>query len=60
MIQRGRFKPEERDRVLRRVKTATDLDDLEKADFVIEAVTENEDAKIAISSEARQGLPIPM
>ncbi len=48
MIQRGRFKPEERDRVLEIIKTGTDLAMLKKTDFVIEAVTENEDAKIAI------------
>jgi 3-hydroxybutyryl-CoA dehydrogenase len=48
MIQRGRFKPEERDRVLESIKTVTDIDAMKKADFVIEAVTENEDAKIAI------------
>jgi 3-hydroxybutyryl-CoA dehydrogenase len=48
MIQRGRFKPEERDRVLESITTATDIDLMKKADFVIEAVTENEDAKIAI------------
>ena len=48
MIQRGRFKPEERDRVLESIKTGTDLAMMKKADFVIEAVTENEDAKIAI------------
>jgi len=48
MIQRGRFKPEERDRVLESIKTATDIEVMKKADFVIEAVTENEDAKIAI------------
>ena len=48
MIQRGRFKPEERDRVLEIVKTATDIAAMKKADFVIEAVTENEDAKIGI------------
>ena len=48
MIQRGRFKPEERDRVLRRIETTTNLEDLGKVDFVIEAVIENEDAKIAL------------
>ena len=48
MIQRGRFKPEERDRVLESIKTGTDIGMMKKADFVIEAVTENEDAKIAI------------
>jgi len=48
MIQRGRFKPEERDRVLECIKTGTEIEMMKKADFVIEAVTENEDAKIAI------------
>jgi 3-hydroxybutyryl-CoA dehydrogenase len=48
MIERGRFKPEERERVLRRVKTTTNLEDLAKVEFVIEAVIENEDAKIAL------------
>jgi 3-hydroxybutyryl-CoA dehydrogenase len=48
MIERGRFKPEERDRVMRRVETTTNLEDLGKVGFVIEAVVENEDAKIAL------------
>jgi 3-hydroxybutyryl-CoA dehydrogenase len=48
MIERGRFKPEERDRVMRRVETTTKLEDLAKVPFVIEAVVENEDAKIAL------------
>src|SRR5713226_6175660 len=48
MVERGRFKPEERDRVIRRVETTTNLEDLAKVDFVIEAVVENEDAKIAL------------
>lgn len=48
MIERGRFKPEERDRVMRRIETTTNLEDLGKVGFVIEAVIENEDAKIAL------------
>jgi 3-hydroxybutyryl-CoA dehydrogenase len=48
MIERGRFKPEERDRVMRRVETTINLEDLAKVPFVIEAVIENEDAKIAL------------
>src|SRR5215472_2903311 len=47
MVQRGRFKPEERDRVVRSIETTTNLEELARADFVIEAVVENEDAKIA-------------
>jgi len=48
MIQRGRFKPDERDRVLRRIEGTARLEDLSRADFVLEAVVENEDAKIGI------------
>jgi 3-hydroxybutyryl-CoA dehydrogenase len=48
MIQRGRYKTEERDAILRRVGTTARLEDLRDTDFVIEAVVENEDAKIAL------------
>ena len=48
MIERGRFQPEDRDRVMRRVETTTNLEDMAKVGFVIEAVIENEDAKIAL------------
>ncbi|MGH7932563.1 MAG: 3-hydroxyacyl-CoA dehydrogenase family protein, partial [Candidatus Binataceae bacterium] len=48
MIQRGRFKPDERDRVIRRIETTPRFEDLAGADFVIEAVVENEDAKVAL------------
>jgi 3-hydroxybutyryl-CoA dehydrogenase len=48
MIQRGRFKPDERDRVIRRIDTCSRLEDLASVDFVLEAVVENEDAKIAL------------
>ena len=48
MIQRGRFKPDERDKVIRRIEMSTKLDDLAGTDFVVEAVVENEEAKIAL------------
>jgi 3-hydroxybutyryl-CoA dehydrogenase len=48
MLKRGRIKPEEPERVLRRIKTTTRLDDFREVDFVIEAVVENEEAKIAL------------
>lgn len=48
MIQRGRFKVEERDNIMRRIDTTARLEDLRDTDFVIEAVVENEDAKIAL------------
>ena len=48
MVQRGRFKPEERERVMRHIRTTTRLEDLAEADFVIEAIAEIEDAKIEL------------
>jgi len=48
MVQRGRLKPEERDRALGNIKVSANLEDLADADLVIEAVVENEDAKIAL------------
>jgi 3-hydroxybutyryl-CoA dehydrogenase len=48
MIQRGRFKPEERDRVMGRITPTAKLEELTAADFVLEAVVESEDAKIAL------------
>jgi 3-hydroxybutyryl-CoA dehydrogenase len=57
MIQRGRFKPDERDRILRRIDVTAKLDDLRHTDFVIEAVVENEDAKIALFQKLDQFCP---
>ena len=57
MVQRGRFKPEERDRVIARIETTTNLEDLAAADFVIEAVVENEDAKIGLFQKLDQLCP---
>lgn len=57
MVQRGRFKPEERDRVIARIETTTNLEDLASADFVIEAVVENEDAKIGLFQKLDQLCP---
>ena len=57
MVQRGRFKPEERDRVVRSIETTTNLEDLARVDFVIEAVVENEDAKIGLFQKLDQVCP---
>ena len=57
MVQRGRFKPEERERVIARIETTTNLEDLAAADFVIEAVVENEDAKIGLLQKLDQLCP---
>ncbi len=48
MVQRGRVKPEERERVMRRIRTTTRMEDLAQAEFVIEAVAEIEDVKIEL------------
>jgi len=57
MVQRGRFKPEERERVIARIETTTNLEDLAATDFVIEAVVENEDAKIGLFQKLDQLCP---
>ncbi len=51
MIQRGRFKPEDRERVMRRIETTSLIDDLARADFVIEAAVEAEEVKIGVFQE---------
>jgi 3-hydroxybutyryl-CoA dehydrogenase len=48
MVKRSRLKPEERERVLNRIKTTTRLEDFREVDFVIEAVVEDEEAKIGL------------
>ena len=48
MVARGRIKPEQRDPILRRVEPAPGLEDLSDADFIIEAILEDEEAKIEL------------
>jgi 3-hydroxybutyryl-CoA dehydrogenase len=48
MIQRGRFKPEDRERIFERIRSSNNLEDLARADFIIEAVVENEEIKIGL------------
>jgi 3-hydroxybutyryl-CoA dehydrogenase len=57
MIQRGRFKPEDRERVLKSIQPTINLEDIARADFVIEAVVENEDAKIDLLKQLDQLCP---
>ncbi len=57
MIERGRFKPEERDRVLRRIEPSTKIEDLARADFVVEAVVESEEVKIGLLQKLDQVCP---
>ena len=57
MVARGRLKPEERDQLLERVSASPRLEDLAAVDFVIEAVVENEEAKIALFQRLDQICP---
>ncbi len=57
MIARGRIKPEQRDTILRRIRTSARLEDLGESDFIIEAILEDEDAKIALLKKLDQICP---
>jgi len=48
MVQRSRIKLDDRDRIMRRIEVTTNLADLAATDFVLEAVVEDEDAKVAL------------
>jgi len=41
MVQRGRFKPEERDRVIARIETTTNLEDLASAEYLYTRAAES-------------------
>ena len=45
LIERGRIKPEERERVMSRIREIASLDEVREVDFVVEAVVEQEEAK---------------
>ena len=47
-VDKKRMTPEEKDATLERIKTCVDLKDMETADFVVEAATENELLKFQI------------
>lgn len=47
-VNKGKMTEEEKDAVLGRIKTSVDLKDMESADFVVEAATENEPIKFQI------------
>jgi len=50
-VEKGKITAEERDAVLGRITTCTDLKDLAPADFVVEAATENEPIKFQIFNQ---------
>jgi len=47
-VEKGKMTAEEKDAVLKRIKTSTDLKDMAAADFIVEAATENETLKFRI------------
>ncbi|RPJ16172.1 MAG: 3-hydroxybutyryl-CoA dehydrogenase [Desulfobacteraceae bacterium] len=47
-VDKGKMTAEEKDTVLKRIKTSTDLKDMAAADFIVEAATENEQLKFQI------------
>ena len=47
-VDKGKMSKEDRDAVLGRIKTSVDIKDMAKADFAIEAATENESLKFQI------------
>ncbi len=47
-VDKGKMTEEEKDAVLGRIKTSVNLKDMESADFVVEAATENEPIKFQI------------
>ncbi len=47
-VDKGRMTAEEKDAVLSRIQISADLKDLEAADYVVEAATENEEIKFQI------------
>ncbi len=47
-VDKGKISADDRDAVLARISTSTDLQDMSKADFVVEAATENEELKLKI------------
>jgi 3-hydroxybutyryl-CoA dehydrogenase len=47
-VERGRMSPEAREAAMGRLRTSPQLEELAKADFVIEAIIEREDAKLAL------------
>ncbi|MGI6655957.1 MAG: 3-hydroxybutyryl-CoA dehydrogenase [Desulfobulbus sp.] len=47
-VDKGRLEADEKDRILARIKTSVDLKDMQAADYVVEAASENEGIKFKI------------
>jgi 3-hydroxybutyryl-CoA dehydrogenase len=50
-VDKGKLAADEKDRILARIKTSTDLKDMAAADFVVEAASENETIKFKLFRE---------
>ncbi len=50
-VEKGKMTGEERDAVLGRIQTSTDLKEMASADFIVEAATEKEDLKFQLFKE---------
>lgn len=50
-VDKGKMTEETKDAILSRIRTSVDLKDMEKADFVVEAASENEEIKFRIFRE---------
>lgn len=47
-VEKGKIPPDEKDVVLGRIRTTTDISEMKSADFVVEAATENESIKFQL------------
>jgi len=47
-VSKGKISEDEKSAILKRITTSTDINDMESADFVVEAATENEPVKFQI------------
>jgi len=56
-VAKGRMTADEKGAILGRIKTSTDLNDMARADFVVEAATEREDLKFTIFRDLDQRCP---
>jgi 3-hydroxybutyryl-CoA dehydrogenase len=50
-LTKGRLSKEEKNRIIRRIRTVTELEAVREADFVVEAIIEDTDAKLAVMAE---------
>lgn len=56
-VERGKTEQADAEAMLERITFTTELTDLGDADLVIEAITENEDAKVSLFAELDEALP---